>query len=73
MIIWTSASSRLDGKFHTAYETGIDTDWGSRPRAPVADSPIRSLLLGEVDHILTDDACTDPRFQLRRRLSPADP
>lgn len=53
---------RPDGRFHTAYETGIDTDWGSRPRAPVEDSPIRSLLLGEVDHILTDDACTDPRF-----------
>ncbi|PKP73035.1 MAG: sensor histidine kinase [Alphaproteobacteria bacterium HGW-Alphaproteobacteria-6] len=53
---------RLGGRFHTAYETGIDTDWGSRPLAPVAGSPIRSLLMGEVDHILTDDACTDPRF-----------
>ncbi|MDZ4136382.1 MAG: sensor histidine kinase, partial [Paracoccaceae bacterium] len=54
---------RLDGKFHTAYETGIDTAWGSQPLAPVSNSPIRALLMGEVDHILTDDATTDPRFQ----------
>ena len=52
---------RADGKLHTAYETGLDTAWGA-VLAPVAFSPIRSLLLGEVDHILTDDACTDPRF-----------
>ena len=37
---------RLDGKFHTAYETGIETDWGTRPHAPIASSPIRSVLLG---------------------------
>lgn len=52
----------LDGKYHTAYETGMDTAWGDRPGAPVANSPIRSLLWGEVDYLLTDDACTDPRF-----------
>jgi len=51
-----------EGKFHTAYETGIDTDWGGQESAPVANSPIRSMLLGEVDHILTADACADPRF-----------
>ena len=51
-----------DGRFHTAYETGIDTQWGDMPHAPVANSPIRAVLMGEVDHILTDDACTDPRF-----------
>ncbi|MCX7645781.1 MAG: GAF domain-containing sensor histidine kinase [Rhodobacteraceae bacterium] len=54
---------RSDGKVHTAYETGIDTAWGSAPQAPVAKSPIRSLLMGEVDHILTDDATRDPRFR----------
>jgi signal transduction histidine kinase len=53
---------RHDGKVHTAYETGIDTAWGSAPHAPVAQSPIRSLLMGEVDHILTEDATVDPRF-----------
>jgi signal transduction histidine kinase len=53
---------RLDGKVHTAYETGIDTAWGSARHAPVAYSPIRALLTGEVPHLLTDDAMTDPRF-----------
>ncbi len=52
----------VDGRFHTAYENGIDTDWGNLPHAPIADSPIRALLMGEVDHILTNDACNDPRF-----------
>ena len=50
------------GRFHTAYETGIDTAWGRLTLAPVANSPIRTLLLGEVDHLITDDAMTDPRF-----------
>ena len=52
---------RLDGKFHTAYETGIETAWG-KFLAPISNSPIRSLLLGEVDHLQTDDAVSDPRF-----------
>ena len=52
-----------DGKFHTAYETGIDTDWGRLPHELVVNSPIRALLMGEVDYLLTADACTDPRFQ----------
>ena len=51
-----------DGRFHTAYETGLDTDWGRLMSAPVAQSPIRALLIGEVGHILTADATTDPRF-----------
>jgi signal transduction histidine kinase len=53
---------RHDGKVHTAYETGIDTAWGSAPQAPVALSPIRSLLTGTVDHLLTPDATQDPQF-----------
>lgn len=51
-----------DGRLHTAYESGIDTGWGRMAHAPVEASPIRALLAGEVDHILTADACTDPRF-----------
>ncbi|MCC5972789.1 MAG: sensor histidine kinase [Rubellimicrobium sp.] len=51
-----------DGRVHTAYESGIDTAWGGRPEAPVEFSPICPLLRGEVDHILADDATTDPRF-----------
>ncbi|TGD65254.1 sensor histidine kinase [Tabrizicola sp. WMC-M-20] len=54
---------RPDGQFHTAYESGIETDWGKQPHAPIANSPIRALLQGAVDHILTEDACTDPRFK----------
>lgn len=54
---------RTDGLFHTAYESGIETDWGNQPHAPVENSPIRALLQGQVDHILTDNACIDPRFQ----------
>lgn len=52
----------VDGRFHTAYESGIDTGWGVMPHAPIAASPIRALLEGEVDHILLQDACADPRF-----------
>ena len=53
----------LDGRFHTAYESGIDTGWGNMPHAPISASPIRALLEGEVDHILAQDACADPRFR----------
>jgi len=52
-----------DGRFHTAYETGIDTAWGQLPLGPVINSPIRALLMGEVDDILTDDAMSDLRFR----------
>ncbi|MCA1367107.1 sensor histidine kinase [Bradyrhizobium sp. BRP14] len=52
----------VDGNYHTAYETGMDTAWGNVASTPVANSPIRTLLWGEVDHLLTDDAVNDPRF-----------
>lgn len=52
----------VDGKYHTAYETGMDTAWGNLASAPVINSPIRALLWGEVDCIITGDACADPRF-----------
>ena len=53
----------LDGRFHTAYESGINTGWGDMPHAPIATSPIRALLEAEVDHILVQDACADPQFR----------
>ena len=56
-----------DGRFHTAYESGIDTGWGRMGDAPVSESPLRALLEGEVDHVITDDACGDPRFDLSER------
>lgn len=51
-----------DGHLHTAYESGIDTVWGRMAAAPVAESPIRPLLRGEVDHMIAADARADPRF-----------
>ena len=51
-----------DGQYHTAYEIGFRTAWSEMQTAPVTRSPIRSLLRGEVDFLLTDDACNDPRF-----------
>ncbi|WEX73905.1 sensor histidine kinase [Sinorhizobium numidicum] len=52
----------VDGNYHTAYETGMDTAWGNAASAPVVNSPIRSLLWGEVEYLLTDDAMNDARF-----------
>ena len=43
-------------------ETGIETAWGRKETAGVQNSPIRELLWGHVDHILTEDATADPRF-----------
>jgi signal transduction histidine kinase len=52
----------LDGKYHTAHESPFETGWGRNPPAPISNSPIRSLLYGEVETMITDDACNDPRF-----------
>lgn len=53
---------KLDGKYHTAHESPFETGWGRNPPAPVSNSPIRSMLYGEVETMITDDACNDPRF-----------
>lgn len=52
-----------EGQFHSAYEVGVQTVWSRDPRAPIRDSPILPLLVGEVDHILAENACDDPRFR----------
>jgi signal transduction histidine kinase len=46
-----------------AYEVGVTTGWGEEklPK-PIERSPIRELLKGEVDYILTGDAWEEPRF-----------
>lgn len=49
-------------RFHTAYENGLETEWSTRPPASIEGSPLRSLLQGRVDCLLTGNACTDPRF-----------
>ena len=57
------------GKYHTAYETGLETAWGNHPPALVSGSPIRALLWGEVSYFLTDDAGSDPRFNFENAFT----
>ncbi|MBA4784247.1 MAG: sensor histidine kinase [Rhizobiales bacterium] len=59
----------VDGKYHIAYESGLETDWSKQPPALLTGSPIRSLLSGEVDHLLSGDACNDPRFHFAGAFS----
>lgn len=59
----------MDGRFHIAYENGMDTLWSQQPPAPLSTSPIRTLLSGGVDYLITDDACIDPRFHFEGALS----
>lgn len=52
---------------HIVYEVGLITEWGDNSRypQPIAFSPIRDLLRGDVDYYLTDDAITDVRFHFK--------
>jgi signal transduction histidine kinase len=47
--------------WNTSYEVGLKTRW-SLSRTPVGNSPIRSILLGETDYMLADNAVEDPRY-----------
>ncbi len=62
-----------DGLTVSAYETGLHTEWDAATTAtkPVAVSPIRDLFRAQVDHILTDDAQSDPRFHFEGAFSQA--
>jgi len=55
--------------FHTAYESGLATDWSKRPPASIQQSPLRSLLVGEVDRLITADASIDPIFHFEGAFS----
>jgi signal transduction histidine kinase len=59
----------LDGKYHIAYESGLETAWSRQPPALLTGSPIRTLLAGEVDFLLSADACSDPRFHFEGAFS----
>ncbi|TWD48914.1 signal transduction histidine kinase [Agrobacterium vitis] len=48
--------------FHTAYENGLETEWSTRPPASIEQSPLRDLLKGVIDCMITGNACADPRF-----------
>nr|WP_237358890.1 sensor histidine kinase [Allorhizobium borbori] len=49
-------------RFHMAYESGFETQWSKRTEARIEESPLKRLLTGEVDTMLTDDAMVDPAF-----------
>ena len=59
----------LDGKYHIAYESGLETAWSKQPPALLTGSPIRTLLAGEVDFLISPDACSDPRFHFEGAFS----
>ncbi|MES5099120.1 sensor histidine kinase [Agrobacterium sp. BA1120] len=59
----------IDGKYHIAYESGMDSAWSQQPPALLTGSPIRSLLAGQVDFLLSGDACCDPRFHFEGSFS----
>lgn len=50
-----------NGKLNTSYEVGLHTSW-SRTRAPAEISPVRDILLGKCDSLLTGNALEDPRY-----------
>lgn len=50
-----------DHAWHTTYEVGIKTRW-STSRALVSDSPVREILMGKVDSMITDNAMKDIRY-----------
>ncbi len=49
------------GYWNTSYEVGLRTSW-SRTRAPVEVSPVRNILRGDCDSLLTGNALEDPRY-----------
>lgn len=57
-----------DAEWNTSYEVGIRTRW-SQSRTPVQLSPIRGVLLGQTDHMLTGNAMEDPRYTYPGALS----
>lgn len=60
-----------DGQMVTAWETGLHTEWDAETTATKAVdvSPIRDLFRGRVDHIITGDAQSDPRFHFEGAFS----
>lgn len=50
-----------EGTLNTSYEVGLHTSW-SRTRAPAEVSPVRDILLGRCDSLLTGNALEDPRY-----------
>jgi signal transduction histidine kinase len=57
-----------DGNCNTSYEVGIRTSW-SMTRSPIEASPVRDILMGRTDNMLTGDAMVDPRYTFPGSIS----
>lgn len=57
-----------DGLWNTSYEVGLRTSWSSS-RSLIEESPIRHILNGITDTMLTSDALSDPRYSFPGSLS----
>ena len=57
-----------DGLWNTSYEVGLRTSWSSS-RSLVADSPVRHILNGITDTMLTGDALVDQRYSFPGSVS----
>lgn len=55
----------VDGDFSIAYEAGMESDWSKTPSPTLDTSPIREVLSGRDDFMLTADASLDPRFHFK--------
>lgn len=56
------------GTWNTSYEVGLRTRW-SMSRTSVTFSPIRTILVGETDFMLTENAMEDPRYNFAGALA----
>lgn len=55
---------------HVSVEVGVATQWGEGDESrPIAESPIRDLLTGDLDYILSGDAWEDPIFHITGHFS----
>ncbi len=57
-----------DNTWNTSYEVGMQTRWSSS-RAVVAQSPVRDVLTGKYDSMVTGNAMKDPRYVFEGSLS----
>jgi signal transduction histidine kinase len=57
-----------DGNCNTSYEVGIRTSW-SMTKSPIGASPVRDILTGRTDNMLTGDAMVDPRYTFPGSIS----
>tara|TARA_R110002096_G_scaffold147007_7_gene306305 strand:- start:19682 stop:20959 length:1278 start_codon:yes stop_codon:yes gene_type:complete len=55
---------------HVSVEVGVATKWGDDDEVrPISESPIRDLLTGDLDYILSGDAWEDPIFHIHGHFS----